>query len=220
MCVFLDIVQEKQVELAHVVVGSLWNVTAKSLIILRNVRTHWIRLGLTVQGLMNSKPCFLGCLICNSWSLIFLSLFKNPFSSLIEGRNVACNRSVTRECLSQNLVPCGGASEVYVFRVVPLQGLLLKCGGSLSMCETPREGHTDQYWVPIFLLQRRLSFLFSLDYLQWDNCLRTCLFFQKASLKTNQTYAKWNKSVTKEHRLYDSIYMNYLEQQIHRQQID
>lgn len=53
--------------------------TAKSLIIPRNVRTHWKQLGLTVQGLINSKPCFLGCLIGDSWSLI-KSLFRMPFA--------------------------------------------------------------------------------------------------------------------------------------------
>lgn len=69
----------------HIVVGPLWNVTAWSLIIPRNVRIHWTQLGFTVQGLINSKSTFLGYLICNSWSFIFLSLFKNSFSNLVAG---------------------------------------------------------------------------------------------------------------------------------------
>lgn len=49
--------------------------TAESLIIPGNVRARRRQLGLTVQGLINSKPSFWGCLICNARSLIFLSLF-------------------------------------------------------------------------------------------------------------------------------------------------
>ena len=91
---FLDIMWWKQVELVHVAVGPLWNVTAKFLITLRNVRTYWKQLDLTVQGLINSKSCFLGCLIRNSWSLIVLRLFKNSFCSFIGGEDAMCNRSV------------------------------------------------------------------------------------------------------------------------------
>lgn len=89
LSVFLDIVWGEQVELVRVAVGLLCNVTAEFLIILRNVRTHWKPLGLTVQGLINFRPCFLGCLICNFWSLIFLSLLKNSFCSFVDVEDVA-----------------------------------------------------------------------------------------------------------------------------------
>lgn len=79
-------------ETIYSAVGSLWNVTTWSLIILRNVRTPWTKLVLTVQGLISSKPGFLGCLISSAWSLKIF--FRNSFSDLIAGKGTVCNRPV------------------------------------------------------------------------------------------------------------------------------
>lgn len=119
LSVFLDIVWGEQVELVGVVVGPLRNVTAEFLIVLRNVRSHWKPLGLTAQGLISSRPCFLGCLICNTWSLIFLRLFENSSCNFVGGEEGVCNRFVAG--LSPTPGPYGGTGELQVRRGVRVQ---------------------------------------------------------------------------------------------------
>ena len=128
----------QQVELACDVVGPLWNVTAsKPLIILRNARTHWKPLSLTVQELINSKLYFLGCLICNSRSLIFLSLFKNSFCGVVQGEKAGGHRSMGRGPLTDTV------AEWRFWGAAGMQGcpwpcLTLNWQGSYGMCRTLR----------------------------------------------------------------------------------
>lgn len=145
-----DIAWGKQVEFAHVVLGlcEMWQ--ARSLIILRNVRTHWTQLGLTVQGLINSKPGFLSCFICNSCSLLFFGLFKNSFCSFVQAGNAVCNQLVQQ--ILTHLAPDGSASELlWVFKGVPVQSLIFKGRGGFNICRAPRESTpAPRFWVLSF----------------------------------------------------------------------
>lgn len=137
--------------------------TAKPVIILRNARTHWKQLGLTVQGLINAKPCFLGCLICNSWSFIFLSLLKNSFCSWVEGKKVGCNRSLGRGCWTDS----GGPTEIWGSRQCAAEGGspsmsdLGLTGGSHSMCGIPLLPEIMSALSPVLPFQRWEDSLFS-----------------------------------------------------------
>lgn len=72
-----------------------------------------MQLVLTVQGLINSKPCFLGYLIRNSWSHTNTkTCFRNSSSDFVAGKNLAQQAQIEgRKGPSQPLGPDGGAGE-------------------------------------------------------------------------------------------------------------